>query len=74
LQFQLQAQVFQVEFVRAFPLPQTFPVQIIRPLTLVLNPLPLFFSFQNQRTDHRFQRFAVLRKVVQLRTHNVRLL
>jgi hypothetical protein len=57
----LQAQVFQVEFVRAFPLPQTFPVLIIRPLTLVLNPLPLFFSFQNQRTDHRFQRFAVLR-------------
>jgi hypothetical protein len=41
LQFQLQPQIFQVEFVRAFPLPQSFPLQIIRPLTLVLNPLPL---------------------------------
>jgi hypothetical protein len=31
-------------------------------------------SFQNQRTDQHFQCCTVLRWVVQLRTHNVRLL
>jgi hypothetical protein len=34
----------------------------------------LLLSFQNQRTDQHFQCCTVLRWVVQLRTHNVRLL
>jgi hypothetical protein len=54
LQFELQRQILQVQFLGAFRLPQIFPLQIIRPLLLLL-------SFQNQRTDRRFQRFAVLR-------------
>jgi len=61
LQFQLQAQVFQVEFVRAFPLPQSFPLQIVRPLTLLLGPPALLVSFQNQSSENGFQRFAILR-------------
>jgi hypothetical protein len=81
LQFQLQPQVFNVEFVRAFTLTQTFSLQIIRALTLLfcalallLCPLPLLVSFPNQRTQNRLQRFAILRKVLQLRVHSVCLL
>ena len=63
LQFQLQPQVLKVEFLCAFPLTQTFHLQIIRALTLLLGPLLLLISFRNQRTENRFQRFAILRKL-----------
>jgi hypothetical protein len=43
-----------VEFVRPFPLAQTFHLQIIYLFLLSV-------SFQNQRMKNRFQRFAVLR-------------
>jgi hypothetical protein len=51
-----------VEFVGAFPLSQTFRLQILGPLRLLL-------SFQKQRTDHRCQRGTVLRKILLVSVH-----
>jgi hypothetical protein len=51
-----------VEFVGAFLLSQTFRLQILRPLRLLI-------SFQEQRANNRFQRCTILRKVFQLRVH-----
>src|SRR5215472_14065296 len=54
LQFQLQPQVRKLELVGAFLLTQTFHLQIMRPLTLLLRSLLLLISFPNQGTENRF--------------------
>jgi hypothetical protein len=56
----LQTQILQVQFFGAFG--------------LLLCLQPLLIAFQNQGPQHRFQRFAVLRKIFGPRVHGVRLL
>ena len=53
-QFELQAQILQIEFVGALPL-------LFRPQPLLFGLQPLLIAFQNQPTKNRFQRFPVLR-------------
>ena len=51
----LQPQVLQVKFVRAFRLPQNFPMKIVRAFTLFVGSLLLLIPFQDQLTQQGFQ-------------------
>ena len=51
-----------MEFVSTLPLPQAFHLKIMHALALLI-------AFQYQRPQNRLQRFAVLRKIVELGVH-----
>jgi hypothetical protein len=53
--------------------PQILKVEFVGPLLLRFRLLLLLITFHHQRAENRFQRFAILRKVFQLRVHGVRL-
>ncbi len=58
-EFELEPKDFPGEVRRTFPLWQSFRLQILRALTLLLGPLPLLVAFHNQRTDNRCERFVI---------------